>query len=97
MAWPSTEQLSFRGALLQVCSDMGEETWQRFCFLFSVPESAREIGRSGVLNHLVESGAVSSESPGEFAELLRRSLGRHNLALKFLGKAEHNIYFHYDY
>lgn len=83
----SKDGFSFRGALLQVCtSGMGRETWKKFCFLFDVPESVTERGRSDVLGYLVDSGLVSSEKPGCFAEQLRNHLERHDLAQKFLGK-----------
>ena len=80
------DKITFRGALLQACNDMGKETWKRFCFLYDVPERVRERGRSGVLDHLVITGAVSSDRPEEFAERLRTSLSHHDLAQKFLGK-----------
>ena len=80
------DQIVFRGALLQVCNDMGKETWKRLCFLYDVPERVREGGRSGVLDHLVATGAVSSERPEEFSEWLRTALSHDDLARKFLGK-----------
>ena len=80
------DQIVFRGALLQVCSDMGKETWKRLCFLYNVPERVRERGRSTVLDHLVATGAVSSERTEEFAEWLRTALYHDDLARKFLGK-----------
>lgn len=64
---------------------MGKETWRKFCFLFDVPESVTERGRSSVLGYLVDSGLVSSEKPECFAEQLRGHLERNDLAQKFLG------------
>lgn len=82
----SKEDLCFRGALLQVCTNgMGRETWKKLCFLFDVPERVMEKGRSYVLGYLVDNGHVSIEKPGYFAELLRTHLERHDLAQKFLG------------
>ena len=87
--------LRFRGALLKVCRDMGEETWGNFCFLFDVPESKREKYRGEVLTYLMDSGAVSVEKPGDLAALLRDHLKRDDLA-RIIGKYK-LIFLAYNY
>ena len=76
----------FRGALLRVCNEMGEETWKSFCFLYDIPERVREGSRSDALDYLLKTGELSSERPAEFIKQLRLNLGHTDLAEKFTGE-----------
>ena len=81
-----TSERAFRGALLRVCRELGEETWTSFCFLWALPERVEEGGRSDVLRHLLQSGQLSCERPAEVAKLFRQELSRDDLAVRFEGE-----------